>query len=262
MPFPVFILMTRSPSLRRSYHSSKTSRCTSRRYSYLDDRAGNAAKMSRGWTSVSAADGPVSLPKSSPGTGFLLSFVACLQQNVRARSSCRGTRKAGLARLLRGPRCSPWNASRSRRRGKAPAIPARSRPSSSGWRNVVRSGQPKVASDTSRSSDGRCRNLHPRKTSTLIPAATRGPRLHPHLRSRISVQFRGRWATNSQVSEASDRLPPDHEPRHPREFGCQAPTSDGGVFPVAPGGGLVVAVRVLRYPCRMPTRPDRPRRGS
>jgi hypothetical protein len=76
-----------------------------------DGRAGNAAKMSRGWTSVSAADGPVSLSKSSPGGGFLLSFVACLQQNARARSSCRGTRKAGLARLSPRTPMLPWNAS-------------------------------------------------------------------------------------------------------------------------------------------------------
>ena len=46
---------------------------------------------------------------------------------------------------------------------------------------MVRSGQAKVASSTSRSSGGRCENSHHRKTSTPIPGPTRDPELHPQL---------------------------------------------------------------------------------
>jgi hypothetical protein len=83
----------------------------------------------------------------------------------------------------------PSSASRTRHartaRSGSRRWPTTTRPSSSRRLNVPRSGQPKVASGTSRFPDGRPRNRHPRKTSTPTPVPTRQPpsnqRLHPQL---------------------------------------------------------------------------------
>src|SRR5574337_1068834 len=97
--------------------------------------------------------------------------------------------------------------------------PVTSSPSSSRRQKVVKSAQakpaPLVASCTSRSSLWRCENSHLRKTSTLIPATTRPPALHPQLRrasigaagnGRVVARRSGRPMRFSATSGASDYL--------------------------------------------------------